>query len=178
MDPLSVSVSILTMLGTGASLGKAVRKIAGLRGTPDAFLALNNEISDFHLVVSNTDYLIRRYQSTRNVTTRHTDFAVTFGPLLERGKEKLLELECLIEYTLTTRGSNGEVFLNKVTWLRKADQVSRIREDLRSIRASLTMHLGLLASSTALTTEIQVSEPRIVGGEILEQQRQTQGLAD
>ena len=119
MDPLSITVSVLAILGSSGSVGKAVKKLMGLRSVPDALLALNNEISDFHLIVSKTDALLQLYRGTPSTTSRVVSFATEISPLLVRGKARLLELECLIEYTLTAPGPNGESVLNKAAWLRE-----------------------------------------------------------
>ena len=172
MDPLSITVSVLTILGSSGSVGKAVKKLMGLRSLPDALLALNNEISDFHLVVSKTDALLRSHQSTPDTSSRITDFATELSPLLARGKVKLLELECLIEYNLTRPGQHGVSVLNKVAWLREQDKVRTIQDEIRSIRTSLATLIGIFASSTALRTEIQLSELRLISNNIMQSQRQ------
>ena len=178
MDPLSITASILTILGATESVGKAIIKLVSLRQLPDAFLALNNEISDFHLVMSRTNTLIRLCQNMPSINARNADFATDLGPLLERGKARLLELECLIEYSLTTPGSNGESVLNKPAWIIKQEKVKRIQDDIRSMRTSLAVFIGLFVSSTTLTTEVQVSELRLIGSEILAQQRRNHAQVD
>ena len=51
MDPLSLIMSIIAVLGVdGRAVGR-LQKIAFLQQTPDAMLALSNEISDFQLVL-------------------------------------------------------------------------------------------------------------------------------
>ena len=174
MDSLSITVSILTVLGTTGSIGKAIKKLVMLRGVPDALLALNNEVSDFHLIVSKTDALLQHYRDAPCTTSRNADFAAEVAPLLERGKARLLELECLIEYTLTSPGQNGESVLNGSACSREHEKVNRIKEELCSIRTSLATLLSISASSAALISEVQLSELRFISNNILEHQRQTQ----
>ena len=174
MDPLSITVSILTVLGTTGSIGKAIKKLVMLRGVPDALLALNNEVSDFHLIMSKTDALLQHYRDAPGTTSRNADFAAEVASLLERGKARLLELECLIEYTLTSPGQNGESVLNGSAWSREHEKANRIKEELCSIRTSLATLLSISASSTALISEVQLSELRFISNNILEHQRQTQ----
>ena len=178
MDPLSISVSILTILGSTGSVGKAVKKLVGLRSVPDALLALNNEISDFHLIVSKIDALLQLHRDATSTSSRVVDFATEISPLLERGKARLLDLECLIEYTLTAPGQHGEPVLNKVAWLREQERVRIVQDEIRSIRTSLAALIGIFASSTSLRTESQLSELILIGHNMLELQRQSQAMTN
>ena len=50
MDPLSLTASILTVLGVSGQAAKALKKLASLKGAPTVVLRLNNELSDLHLL--------------------------------------------------------------------------------------------------------------------------------
>ena len=72
--------------------------------------------------------------------------------------------------------SNGESTFNRVAWVKEYEKVELIRGDIRSVKTSLAAIVGLLASSTVLRTESQVSELRVIGDTILNQQQQNQAL--
>ena len=179
MDPLSITVSVLTILGAGGSVGKAVQKLVRLRQAPDALLALNNEISDFHIVVSRVESLIRLHQSAANTTTTLRESLLgDLGPLLERGKEKLLELANLIEHTLTSPRPNGEYLVNKIAWSHHQKRVKTLQDDIRSVKTSIVALVSVLASTTAISSAVQVTEIRLITGDIAEQQHQNRALTD
>ena len=63
MDPLSLTASIIAVLGAGGSVASGIERIVSLRHAPDALLALNNEIVDFQLVVRMIQELLQDYKS-------------------------------------------------------------------------------------------------------------------
>ena len=46
MDPLSLTASIIAVVGAGSTIGKGLKKAVEARHMPDVVLDLNNEISD------------------------------------------------------------------------------------------------------------------------------------
>ena len=46
MDPLSLTASIVAIIGVGGQAAKAIKKLASVRGAPASILALHNELSD------------------------------------------------------------------------------------------------------------------------------------
>ena len=117
MDPLSLTVSIITLLGAGGSTAKALGK---LTLASDALAALNNEISDLHVIVLETNRILQEHE----IQTCQSTLLTSLGPLLGRAQQKLLELETLIEYKLVTPGSGGDSKIRKIAWIREqgADQ--------------------------------------------------------
>ena len=60
-DPLSLTASIIAVLGATDSVGKALSKIKYLKESPNELLALINEVSDFKIVL----YDIKRHLCDR-----------------------------------------------------------------------------------------------------------------
>ena len=147
MDPLSLVASIVTIVGVGGEVAKAVRKLASLKGAPDLILALNNEISDLYLVILAIRDIFSRQRasivpSSNNVTTDNT----VLGTLVQ-ANEKVLELRALHQ-RLTARTTRlGDVdTLNKASWLREHKNVKKMQEDLRTVRLKLSTTLGIIIS--------------------------------
>ena len=164
MDPLSLSVSIITLLGAGGSIAKALGK---LHLASDALFALNNEVSDLHVIVLETNRILQEHgnqidgtQSTPNSISKH------LGSLLERAKQKLLELETLIEYRLTTPGASNDARPRKVAWIREQKRIKIMQEEIRSIRTSIVAVIGLLTSRSAFKVELEIAELRPIYQEI------------
>ena len=169
MDPLSLTASIIAILGAGGSIVSGLQKFASLWQVPDAILALSNEISDFKLVVQMTHDLLQdgANQANSNPTT-HTE---SLKPILIRAKEKLLELEILIQYHLITHGRNGEPEFSKIAWVRECGKARAIQDKIRSIRMNLVAVIGILTSKAASRIELQVSELRFISNGISTQHR-------
>ena len=50
-DPLSITASVIAILGAADSVRKVLSKIRLLNASPDELLALINEVSDFKVVL-------------------------------------------------------------------------------------------------------------------------------
>lgn len=139
MDPLSVTASILAVLGAGGEVGKACKKIIDLRDAPDALIALNNEVTDLHILVRDVDDILRQHSRISE-----TDALPSVISALKRVKATLLRLESLIAYELTTpSGSNGRR-LDRSVWLRAESKVQKLKDDIRADRVALAPALSLL----------------------------------
>ena len=141
MDPLSVTASILAVLGAGGEIGKACKKIIDLRDAPDALIALNNEVTDLHILVRDVDNVLRLHSRISE-----TDAPPSVTSALERVKATLLRLESLIAYELTTPSGNNGPRLDRSVWLRAESKVQKLKDDIRADRVALASALSLLTS--------------------------------
>ena len=155
MDPLSVTASIITLLTASGSVVGGLEKLSSLREAPNIILALNNEISDFRLVIFE---LANYLQDSARSSIHQQPFSTEILPVLKRAREKLIELESLIEYRLVLPGPGRDIRLNKTAWLWERQKVKRIQEEIRDLRTSLVAIVGVLVSKSTLRLELQVSE--------------------
>lgn len=68
MDTLSITVSILTILGTGGVVAQNLGRIRRLRKAPTLLLQLNNEITDLELLVHAVEETLRENEDVIAVT--------------------------------------------------------------------------------------------------------------
>ncbi|KAL9116935.1 MAG: hypothetical protein Q9187_006533, partial [Circinaria calcarea] len=175
MDPLSVAVAILTILGSGGSLASVLRQVTS-KDASDALLALNNEVSDLHLIVLEISQLLQEHHESTSAHLRTDRLLTGLGLMLDRAREKLLELESLLEYKLTSAGPSGEAKLSRRAWLREQKQVQHTREEIRSIRVSLAAMVGIFAAKTTLRIEFQVAELCLINDQFHNQQGTAQAI--
>ena len=151
MDPLSLTASVIAIIGIGAQAAKAISKLASMRGAPDVLLALNNEIVDLHLVVLAVQ---DAFQKQRTSGTSFPDYRSdevyindSIISSLKEAKEKTLELDALYHcLRASTSRSDGFTSLNKVAFLLEQNKVRKMQEDLRCVRLKLGIALGMLNS--------------------------------
>ena len=97
-EALSLIASIIAVVGAGGQAAKIVRKLATFKNASDTILALNNEISDLHLVVISIEDVIQKRTNSipflgNQARDTHVDTNVINS--LQYAKDKTAELEAL-----------------------------------------------------------------------------------
>lgn len=155
MDPLSVTISILTILGAGGQVAKGLGKIRALKDAPDTLLAMNNEIANIQCLVQEIDDAGRQHE------VHGTRFNASVFRALEKVRETLLATEQLIAYELTTIDSmNGLVKLDRKRWLRLEDKIRQLQKRMRNNKIDLSEALvrqNLYVYSCAQVSPLSVS---------------------
>lgn len=145
MDPLSITVATLALIGAANQVAVGLNKLASLKGAPAAILALNNELSDLRLVLQETEPLLLKHKQAAgsgqpSFPPKMID--ATFLRSMDRAKEKLLDLESVVQNRLMTRMGA----IDKLGWLREQDKVRKAQVDLRTVRLNITAALGVVTS--------------------------------
>ena len=148
MDPLTISVSVLTILDAGGKLSKLLRKSVHLKDAPDVLLALNNEVVDMHLVVTDVNDLLLSHQ-----LDGHPPKSLVNS--LERARSLLLRSEKFIAYELTTVTSKGDIRVDKSVLFRSERRLQDLQHEIRDVRITLGSALSLFASSIAIRGQVQ-----------------------
>ena len=145
MDPLSITVSIVALIGAAQQVAVGLNKLASLRGAPAAVLALNNELSDLRLVLSEAEPLLLKHgRATVASQTAASSLAndTRLKLSIEGAKDKLVELESIIQNRLMTRLGA----IDKIGWLKEQDRIRKALEDIRIVRLNITAMLGIVTS--------------------------------
>lgn len=161
MDPVSISASVVTLIGAANTASHGLRKLLRLRGAPDIILSLNNEVSDLQLLLNEVGSLLSEARSVHtgghgSATPKAAGFQ-SLPPTLARIQAKLSELDTILEKL----PANGLNFASKVLWLRAESNVFKIRNELGSLKQNLSTALGLLTSSTALRVQVELQDLRV-----------------
>ena len=141
MDPLSLTASLIAIVGATGRISKTIQKIVSIRGAPDVVSALSNEISDLRLVLQAVETLLQRG------STFPSPFYSSLRASLDRARAQMLELETIVEYQImTTAGANNEPKVNRIVWTRRRGQIQRIQDELRLARLDISTVLGAATS--------------------------------
>ena len=142
MDPLSISVGIVTILGAGGQVAKGLEKIRSLKYAPDVLLALNNEVSDIECLIHEIENIAWQHQKTNE-----TPVSASICRALDRVKNSLLAFEKLIAYEFTIIDSySGQVKLDRTRWLQLESKVKQLQEQMRNDKIDLSTALNSLNS--------------------------------
>ncbi|KAL8674119.1 MAG: hypothetical protein Q9168_001456 [Polycauliona sp. 1 TL-2023] len=146
MDPLSISASVVALLGAADGVSRGLRKLLRLRGVPDLILALNNEVSDLQLLLNEVGILVKEARSLHSLPR-----------ILERIQAKLNTLDVVLRRFSNT----GPKWPARVLWLKEEPNVQRMRNELGTLKQDLTTALGLSSSSTALQVQLELQDLRL-----------------
>ena len=149
MDPLSLTASIIAIIGVGSQVAKTIKTLTALKDASDLNLALNNEIVDLGLITLAIQDTFQKQRIAISPEDRAEDanaYTSIINSLLQ-AKTKAIELELLHKrLTTTASGSHGSTCVQKFRWLREQERVRRMQEDLRNVRLKLAAALGVLNS--------------------------------
>ena len=151
MDPLSLTASIIAIIGVGGQVAKAVKELASIKGAPDTILALHNEISDIRLIIIAIQDVFEKQRSTGipfpgyRASEIHIDASIISA--LEQANKKVRGLEAMHHRLISfSSGHSGPTTIDKVTWLREQKKLKLLQEGLRGARLKLAAALGAMNS--------------------------------
>ena len=139
MDPFSITVGIMTILGAPSQVSKGLKLLTDLRNAPAALLALNNEVAEAQCMVQELHDLARQHQDTIGSVINPSVCRA-----LENIQQTVLVLEQLIAYKLTKVDSrNGQIKLQRRAWLRSENKLRELQEQMRGNRINLAVALNI-----------------------------------
>ena len=151
MDPLSISASVVALLGAGGTLAKLLRKGIGLKNAPDVLRALNDEVAELQSTAHDVNDLL--WTANRDSDDQPPKSLVS---TLNRVKSVLLQLESYIAYQLTTVAADGQSKrLDKSVYLRAEHRLQQFKDEILTSRIALAAALSLFASSIGMRNQVQ-----------------------
>lgn len=140
MEPLSLTTSVIAIVGAGGTISKGLKKLASLRHAERDLLILQDDVSELQSYVEGVSEVISELERMINRPSYQR-----VGIALERAKKTLLELEKLVVYTLTTiPDSNGKVEIDPSAWFMNQSVIRSSRAEILDRKLTLLGALGLL----------------------------------
>lgn len=140
-----MTASIVTLLGVVEALGIGLHKVISLKDVPAILLALNNEISELHILFHELDSVLHehgRLKDARWVKLSTEPGLASLPRSLEHAKAKLQDLQDLLQNRIIDSKGN----LDRIAWLREGKRVRKLQEELRAARLNITTALGIMTS--------------------------------
>jgi hypothetical protein len=138
MDPLSITCSIIAIIGAGQGVAKTIRKLARVKGAPLSVLQLNNEVSDLSLAVRAIEEFHQDGRTLPPASIGHGYITTA----LEEAKDAVVELEVYITEKLSKINTKK---LDRLAWMRAEPTIVLMKERVRSAK------LNLVAATNVLT---------------------------
>ena len=140
-DPLSITASIISIIGAADTVRRTLNKVKTLKNAPADVLALHAEISDLTVVLDDVNFYIADISETEEASTISRRLQC-LAKLLDRAKTYVLDLDSILHYQLVRNGSLDEGFkVSRVEWLRAKSTVESIRHRLRDVRQNIAMQM-------------------------------------
>lgn len=171
MDPLSITVSAITLLGTVKGISKGLQKLVSLRRASDLVLALINELEDFQIILNVVQSVITQRESIAKAPAGLTG---DLNSLLERSKGLLEEIQVMTDGLLASHGSKEQPRLSRIKWLKRQSALQPLQKELEGIKHSISALLAAAVSSDVLRVELRLDE--IAGVSLIAQVQQAQAL--
>ena len=186
MDPLSVTASVLTILGVAGQVTKGIAKVRALHHAPAELSSLINEVSDLRAVLSQVASFSNQLEEERLRGP-----VVALKSHLSRAMDQLHALDNLINAKLLKVRADGTTKMSRTAWVRLKSDVEVIQRELRNIRVNIGTALGVVTSWVALHTDvaaylnIQISRSTMarvelkvveISGQLIDQQQLTTAM--
>ena len=139
MEPFSITVGAISLAGAAKKVtGSVIKRLKALRDAPEELQDLLAELSQF-------EEILQAIQDAADPSeTTHSPLETLLGT----AKDKILELNSLIEYRLTQAGTSSKV--DRLQWTQNQKDVDKLRKQLKNTRDNLDVILSLRTKYVAL----------------------------
>ena len=142
---LSLAASIIAVVGAAETIGTTLSKVKLLRNAPDGLLALNNEVSDLTVTLRTVESYLS--SSETDGIAPPSDVLAQVSILVDRAKDRLLQLDRMIHYQFLESGSfDGDYKVFRLRWIRAKDTIENHRRALLDIRQNILMQVLVINS--------------------------------
>ena len=141
MDPLSITVSTLTIL---SNLETVFQLIKSYRDAPGQLEALNNEVTDITAVVTEVARVVNKFQNKiESLSDEGSHLSLAISNICEKAKElEVLFRSCVV---IPSSASDGPK-ISRISWLKMRSKVQRLQSELREGRLNLSIALAIFTA--------------------------------
>ncbi|MCJ1311186.1 hypothetical protein MMC25_004857 [Agyrium rufum] len=149
MDPVSIIVGIIALIGATASVIKSAEKLRTMFHANDEICALINELMDLKCVLTTADL---------NQGQPSSELASHLQNIIQRTNDKLSELELIINSRLLKPKIGVQTpVVDRRAWLRDKSRIESIQKYLRYLTSAFSLVLVTSTSSGVTRVELAVT---------------------
>ena len=141
MEPLSVTASVLAVVGAAKEATKGLAKVRAMLYAPAELSSLVNEVSDIQAILSQVAHFSNQLEEERLRGP-----VVALKSHLSRADAQLRALNDLISSEMLKVRTNGTIRLSRGAWIRLKPDVDLMQKELRNVRENIGTALGLVTS--------------------------------
>ncbi|KAL9119072.1 MAG: hypothetical protein Q9187_004373 [Circinaria calcarea] len=151
MDPLSVTASIIAVVGAGTTTVKLLKKLVSLKNAPAIALALDSELSDLRLnVLAIQDLFMRQAEKLTSHSGGDTvldrDVIANIARCLKQTNDLAVDLDHLLNPLLSSTFHSGNAMPGKwYGWIKNEKKLKRFQQELHDTRIKLNTLFGMLS---------------------------------
>ena len=152
MDPLSITVSIIAIIGVGGQVAKTIKQLAAAQRLPHLAMVLSNERSDLYLTVTAVQQILEAQQPIQ------PNCNASISSSLKEAHEKIIDLKTIHDSLVNLPSkSNGSRAFDNFSRIRDLKKIGKILQDLWTVRLKLVGTLGILNLYVKLTVDLTES---------------------
>lgn len=146
MDPLSVAASVTALATVATQICSAISQLRSLcKSLPGRLHALNNEVADFELVLTQLALLL---EQRRCSLTESNEMAIPH--LLRQARMKLNETHEIVKRLVIDCKTSRNTLLGVQAWRKEQERLQMLQDDIRTVKSSLNIMLGASNSQVHL----------------------------
>lgn len=132
MDPFSISIGALSCINAaGKVYSKGQHTISELYYAPSIVNRIVEDVANFQAVVSSIRDALQNTASSAFISQDDQDRLLTF---FEKAKEKLLQIEMILEYAMIDQQTNTqETKVSRLATIRKKEDVIQLQQEFKDL---------------------------------------------
>jgi hypothetical protein len=148
-DPLSIAASMVAVAGAAITVSDTILSFIGqITHAPNEVMYVHNDVTDVRLVLSNVEAnaagdrsLDQRLAAPDDGILGNPQTIAKVEVLLKRTEQTLTEIDLLLRAVTRSRSLTG-LTLHQRAWFRNRSRLRAMREELRGLKISLTVHFS------------------------------------
>ena len=165
MDPLSITTSILTLLGACNTASRTLAKLRTLRHASAIIDSLNNDVMEMEVALEHIDDYIDRTRSDLGLPSAEPAVFRKCSLEMDRTNQKILEANNLLNRRILKQHEDGSFSIRKFQFYNEQKRLTQFHEDFRDARQRIISLFVQLGVTEAAKIEVLLNGLIFVGNE-------------